>query len=170
VSCSLLSCGRRWRVRVSAFVFSRYPLYTFRPHGDMGGTSQKFRLSFVTNSCTVCNLSWRWWWSAEIMGQFNPKLPYLTTPLSEISRVTHPPCLFTRLPLVFFQATRQPSQDLPPASLACARSKRECVQTPDLQTCGRCFGQPLHVVHFCLIPAHATIPLHFSCIMQTVLT
>jgi hypothetical protein len=35
------------------FVFSRYPCTLFVPHGDMVGTSQKFRLSFVTNSCTV---------------------------------------------------------------------------------------------------------------------
>ena len=40
------------------FVFQDTHVH-FRPHGDTVGTSQKFRLSFVTNSCTVCNLS-RW--------------------------------------------------------------------------------------------------------------
>ena len=61
----------------SAFCFSKIPLYTFRPHGDTVGTSQKFRLSSVTNSCTVCNLPW---WFIKWKG-VNRKLLCAATPL-----------------------------------------------------------------------------------------
>jgi hypothetical protein len=55
------------------------------------------------------------------------KLPYPHPTTFEISRVTHPSCLSRDCYWSLFQTTGQPSQDLPPSSLACAHSKRECV-------------------------------------------
>jgi hypothetical protein len=110
--------------------FSRYPC-TLCPYGDMFGTSQKFRPSFVTNSCTVCNLSWFLVGYPPNNGDsFNLKLPSPTHTNSEISRVTHPPCLLRDC---YWPSSKRPVNHhriLPPSSLACARSKRESVSQP----------------------------------------
>jgi hypothetical protein len=78
MSCSLSRHGMRPRVKLLPFVF-RDTLYAL-VHANMVGTTQKFRLSFVTNSCTVCNLSRRWGWMTK-WKDGNPKLLCPATPL-----------------------------------------------------------------------------------------
>jgi hypothetical protein len=102
---------------------------------------------------------------------FNLKLPSPTHTNSEISRVTHPPCLLRDC---YWPSSKRPVNHhriLPPSSLACARSKRESVsQPPYLQRVVGTFTKPLHSSLFALSEHMLQQPLHFSCIMQTILS
>jgi hypothetical protein len=149
-------------------------VHFFVPHGDMVGTSQKYRLSFVTNSCTVCNLSWLSVVADRIMESLSPNCLIPHHHFLRISRVTHPPPILlvcywpsSRLLVSHHRICR------PPRSLAPARNVK-CLRSPDLQHVvgtSPLFVHPSTCYHtlaiFCISPAWCkpSPPLFSSALM-----